>query len=75
VNDKNYTIARESLSEGKFHNYFSSFGEIPLIGLKQFGGHKIYFRNRKIEMQDSQQIMGVKLTLRQYKISTTVFFV
>ena len=33
VNDKNYTIARESLSEGKVSNnyYFSSFGEIPLI--------------------------------------------
>lgn len=32
VNDKNYTIARESLSEGKVSNnyYFSSFGEIPL---------------------------------------------
>lgn len=33
VNDKNYTIARESLSEGKVSDkyYFSSFGEIPLI--------------------------------------------
>lgn len=33
VNDKNYTIARESLVEGKVSNnyYFSSFGEIPLI--------------------------------------------
>jgi hypothetical protein len=33
VNDKNYTIVRESLSEGKVSDkyYFSSFGEIPLI--------------------------------------------
>lgn len=33
VNDKNYTITRESLSEGKVSDnyYFSSFGEIPLI--------------------------------------------
>ncbi len=33
VNDKNYTIARESLSEGKVSGkyYFSSLGEIPLI--------------------------------------------
>jgi len=33
VNDKNYTIARKSLSEGKVSDnyYFSSFGEIPLI--------------------------------------------
>lgn len=33
VNDKNYTIARESLLEGKVSDnyYFSSFGEIPLI--------------------------------------------
>ncbi|MCR9017513.1 DUF3732 domain-containing protein [Aquiflexum gelatinilyticum] len=33
VNDKNYTIARESLSEGKVSDnyYFSSSGEIPLV--------------------------------------------
>lgn len=33
VNDKNYTIGRKSLSEGKVSDnyYFSSFGEIPLI--------------------------------------------
>jgi hypothetical protein len=33
VNDKNYTIARESLAEGKVsaNYYFSSFGEIPFV--------------------------------------------
>ncbi|MCP1996174.1 DUF3732 domain-containing protein [Flavobacterium sp. HSC-61S13] len=33
INDKNYTLARQALSEGKVSNnyYFSSFGEIPLI--------------------------------------------
>lgn len=33
VNDKNYTIARESLTEGEVSDnyYFSSFGEIPFV--------------------------------------------